>query len=148
MSDPIDPTIAAPQDRPWPEITEPNRVYDFGAPWCINAAGHPDGYASYPDPRIHVPAGECQSRSIYLDDINVDLTGAAFGLQLYAARPFVFGEQRSAERRTPGRVILDFYDPADDNVTARFSIAPGEALRLAAQLSRLVEMIDTATASQ
>ena len=146
MPDPIDPTIAAPQDRPWPEITEPDRIYDFGAPWCINVAGHPDGYASYPDPQAHVPADECQSRSIYLDDVNVDLTGAALGLQVYAARPYVFGQRQTAGRRGPSRVVLDFYDLADDSATARFSITPAEALRLAAQLTRLVEMLDTAVA--
>jgi hypothetical protein len=112
--------------HPWPEVTDLSRLYDHGAQWCINAAGHPPREAGYPDPLIHVPPFECRTAGLYIDDVTEDLDSPAHGLEIYAARPFRFGEPRIARPAPSTRIVFEYLD-ANDEPMARFSISLGQS---------------------
>lgn len=40
---------------PWPDVTDITRLFDHGAWWCVNRAGHPDPDDGYPDVERHTP---------------------------------------------------------------------------------------------
>lgn len=132
--------IPPPEPGPWPEVTDIGTLYDHGAPWCTNAAGHPPREDGYPNPRVHVPPFECRSACLYFDGIRADLTGPSHGLDVYLAQPFRFGQPRTAEPAPSARVVFEYLDDADEPV-ARFSLATADSLRLALELLRLVTAI-------
>jgi hypothetical protein len=126
---------------PWPEVTGLDRLFDHGAPWCANAAGHPDPEDGYPDPEIHRPFDECQSLILFVDNARADLAGPPYQLTLYGARPFRFGEPRDRRDIDRTRVMFDLADPADDAPPQRFSIPLAEALMLDRHLIHLVSLL-------
>lgn len=133
---------AAPSPRgPWPEATD-DRVFDHGAPWCVNAAGHPGPDDDYPDQHRHVPAGECRTRALFIDAFDA-LAGPGRDLEIYVARPFRFGESREAARPTDARVVFATIDQVTD-AERRVSISRGDALRLALHLIAAVRLVDDA----
>jgi hypothetical protein len=121
-------------------VPDLSRLYDHGAPWCINAAGHPPRENGYPNPRIHLPPFECRSISLYFDDLRADLAGPAHGLEVYIAQPFQFGRLRTAEPAPSPRVVFEYQDEGDEPV-ARYSLAIADGLRLALEMLRLVTAI-------
>jgi hypothetical protein len=42
MPDRTDPANWPSIRGPWHEVTDISRLYDFGMPWCVHAARHPD----------------------------------------------------------------------------------------------------------
>jgi len=126
---------------PWPEATD-DRMFDHGASWCANAVGHPGPNDDYPDPQVHLPADECRTPARYVD-ARSGLAGATSDLAVYAARPFRFGERRSAVDPPPTRVVFEVYSEASDT-EFRFSVSIGDALRVAMSLMAIVRGIDNA----
>jgi hypothetical protein len=115
---------------PWHEVTDVSRIYDFGMPWCVYAAGHPDPSGdAYPDPLVH-PESECRTAGLYLDGVRFDLDGLSCGLQVYAARPFTFGAPRASAERLRTAIIFDVFENAASSSSIRFSLS-AEALVLA-----------------
>lgn len=138
MADRTDPSDRPTARGPWAEVTELNQFFDHGAPWCINADGHP-GY-DYPDPEIHVPASECRAVGLSLD-ARTDLAGRPRVLEAYVAQPFRFGEQRDSREADSARLLFDFVDD-DMESSMRFSISLGDGLRLARHVLRLIDLVD------
>ena len=126
---------------PWHEVTDIGRVFDHGALWCIYAAGHPDREGGYPDPLIHVPPWECRTAGLTLRDIRDELLGDRLGLEIYAAKPFVYGEPRDAHDDAETRIVFETFDQADTS-SIRFSAPLGDSLRIAQHLRRLVTTLD------
>jgi hypothetical protein len=124
---------------PWPEADE-DRIFDAGAPWCINSAGHPGLDDDCPDPTRHVPADECRMLGLSVDAIE-GLTGSARDLEVYAARPYLFGERREPDRSRETRFVFESVDPSTEAET-RFSLSRGDALRLALHLVEVVRALD------
>ena len=126
---------------PWPEADSVQRIFDHGAHWCINAAGHPGTDDNYPDATRHFPPYECRTRGLSVDARD-GLHGSACDLEIYAARAYRFGELRTAAAPDDTRVSLDFYDDSPDDNLPRFSIALGDAVRVALHLLALVRSVD------
>lgn len=141
MTDRTDQPDPATARGPWPEVSDMTRLFDHGAPWCVNAAGHPDPEGGYPDPNLHVPPHECRTAALWLDDIRHELVGPPTGLAVYAARAFRFGEERMTTPSADTRIAFDRLDEPDDG-SPRFSVTLGDALRIAHHLIQLVESID------
>ena len=139
MPDRTDPECPRPRG-PWPEVHDDDRIFDHGAPWCLNADGHPGPADDYPDPIRHLPPYECRSVGLLLDAV-VSLAGSRCELDAYLARPYRFGELRSIARVDEPRVVFDCVGAATDT-TARFSVTLGDALRLGLHLLALVRQID------
>jgi len=127
---------------PWHDGTEPGRYFDRGAPWCLNAAGHPSGQNTYPDATIHTPPDECQTRSLFTEGLE-DLAGPSCFVETYAAEPFRYGQPRTGDLAATPRVIIETHYLAADTST-RFSVSLGDALRLATHLAIIVSTIDRA----
>jgi hypothetical protein len=132
-ADPADPA------GPWPVCVGLAQVHDTGMQWCTNAAGHPNIEGGYPDAGIHVPAFECRTRGTTLDGVRAGLDGPAATLEVYAGRPYRYGLPRLAHP-SQTRLILEFVDEPNELVH-RFSLAPGDALRLSHLLPRLIDHI-------
>ena len=60
MKEPTQPDWASPRG-PWHEVTDHTRIYDTGAHWCADSAGHPDREHGYPHPYLHFPYDECRT---------------------------------------------------------------------------------------
>jgi hypothetical protein len=140
-----DRTDSAPSSEvlgPWPQVTNLTRRYDHGMPWCVNAGGHPDsGADGHPDSNRHIPTNECRTPSAFLDGAAAELHGPPVGLELYAATSYRFGAPRADSPRGPARLVFDFFEDADDGLRSRFSLPLGEALLLARQIVRLVDLV-------
>jgi hypothetical protein len=119
-------------------VIDERRLYDSGSFWCAAANGHPDHNGGYPDPERHQPPFECRSLSTGFDGARVDLRGPSRGLEVYAAAPFQFGQPRGSDSAEPARIVLECYS---DTSCLRFSLPPGEALRLGRRLAQLVDLI-------
>lgn len=139
MTDRSDPPEKPSTRGPWPEVTDVNQVFDTGAWWCVNADGHPE--YDYPDPEIHVPAHECRSVGLVLP-ARFDLSGRDRILDVYVARPYRFGAQRTRDDYFGDRrVLLDVLDSQAEPET-RLSLTLGDGLRLARHLARLIDVVD------
>ncbi len=138
MTDRTDPAHGPSSRGPWTEVTELNQIFDHGAPWCINADGHPE--YDYPDPEIHVPPFECRTIGLALDAMR-DLDGPPLVIEAYVARPFRFGEPRESRGAAAVRLVVEATD-ADGEVVARLSVSLGDGLRLARYLLRVVDLVD------
>jgi hypothetical protein len=114
------------------------QIFDHGAPWCINADGHPD--YDYPDPELHVPAFECRTAGLAIEAVP-DLAGPGHTIEAYVARSFRFGQSRGTSPTDPIRLVLEVTD-VDGEIAARFSVGLGDALRLARHVQRLVDLVD------
>src|SRR4051794_17166935 len=125
---------------PWPDADTADRIFDHGAPWCLNADGHPGPDDDYPDQARHFPPYECRTPSLFLDATD-GLTGPPCELEVYAGRAYRFGELRTAARPDHTRVVFDLYDDTND-LAPRFSITLGDALRIALHLLTVVRTID------
>lgn len=129
---------------PWPDVTDSTRLFDHGAWWCVNRAGHPDPDDGYPNVDRHTPWHECHSITGSFAGVRADLTGPPLELELYAAAPFRFGCLRAAvtDPSTSPRVVLECYsDGGAEPHELRFSLPLGEALRLARRLEHLVDEV-------
>ena len=138
MSDRIDPPDIGFAQGPWPPASDPERLFDHGWPWCVNAAGHPDPDGGYPDRECHLPAHECHSRSAFLDGVCRDLDGEPLGVSVYNAAPFRFGQLRDEASPACPRVVLEAWT-CDDEPAQRIGLTAGEALRLARILLRCAD---------
>jgi hypothetical protein len=87
-----------------------------------------------------VPAFECRTAGTHLDGVRADLDGPAHGLEVYAARPFRYGQPRAGTTPPTTRVVPDFYDQATE-YTVRFSLPLGECLQLSRLLVRLTDHV-------
>jgi hypothetical protein len=125
---------------PWPEVHGNDRIFDHGAGWCTNAVGHPGFDVDYPDPIRHLPPYECRSSGLFVDAAD-GLTGRACDVEVYAARPYQFGELRSAAGHASPRIVFDVAGAGSDN-TGRFSVSFGDALRIAVHVLSVVRRID------
>jgi hypothetical protein len=125
---------------PWPAWDGVDQLHDIGIGWCVNAAGHPDPNGGSPDANVHVPAFECRTAGTHLDGVRADLDGPAYGLEVYAARSFRYGQPRAGATQPTTRVVLDFYDQATE-YTVRFSLPLGECLQLSRLLVRLTDHV-------
>ena len=123
---------------PWPEVTSVQQFFDRGAPWCINADGHPE--YDYPDAELHVPAFECRTFSLAVEAVP-DLAGRGHTVEVYVARPFRFGQPRGASPTGPPRLVLQVTD-LNGEIASRFSVSLGDALRLARHVERLSDLVD------
>jgi hypothetical protein len=129
---------------PWPDVTDSTRLFDHGAWWCVNRAGHPDPEDGYPDVDRHTPWDECHSITGSFTGVRADVTGPPLELELYAAAPFRFGCLRAAATDTSitPRVVFECYsDGGSEPAELRFSLPLGEALRLARRLEHLVDEV-------
>lgn len=144
---------------PWPDVTDTTRLFDHGAWWCANRAGHPDlddpdpdntdpndpdPDNGYPDVDRHMPSDECRAVAGSFANVRADLTGPPLELELYAAAPFRFGCLRASvtELSTTPRVVFECYsDGRTESNELRFSLPLGEALRLARHLEHLVDEV-------
>lgn len=98
--------------------------------------------AATPIRRGHVPWNECQSAELFLDAARRDLDGDDLGLNVYCATEYRFGEQRTAVRRTPTRLVLETWATGGTNEQpSRISLPVGEALRLVRLVNRVVDEI-------
>ena len=94
---------------PWPVVHDETRIFDHGAAWCANADGHPGFDIDYPDPIRHIPAYECRTSGLFVDASD-GLAGRRCDVELYAARPFKFGELRSiAGHCADTRIVFDVF---------------------------------------
>jgi hypothetical protein len=89
----------------------------------------------------HVQPFECRSAALVIDGARDGLTGSPREVELYAARPYRFGEPRGATVADQTRVVVDCINDLDDDTT-RVSLTLGDALRVAAHLTRLVTSVD------
>jgi hypothetical protein len=135
MTDRIDPSAWPTPRGPWPEVTNLGQVFDHGRGWCINAAGHP-GEAGYPDPARHLPWDECHGPQGSVGQARSGLTGDPLEVSVYMAAPYRFGAHREPTDTAP-RLIVE--TASADGRIERFSLGPGEALRLARMIGRLVD---------
>jgi hypothetical protein len=140
MTDRIDPTAWPSTRGPWPEVTDPSRLYDHGRAWCTNAAGHP-GDDGYPDPDRHVPWHECRGPELSISEVRRDLDGEQVEMSAYVAAAFRYGQPRELPPQSPTRVVIETWERASDETTMRLSLSAGEALRLARVLTHLVDEI-------
>jgi hypothetical protein len=124
---------------PWPEVTDLDRIFDHGAPWCINADGHP-GNDDYPDRARHFPPYECRTKGLVVGATD-GLTGPPCDLEVYAARAFRFGELRHVASPDHTRVVFDCYDETHET-SPRFSVSLGDAARIAMHLLAVVQFLD------
>jgi hypothetical protein len=115
-------------------------MFDHGAPWCINSAGHPGPDDDYPDPTRHLPAGECRTLGLHVDALE-GLIGSACDVEVYAARPYRFGERRSPASAPGTRLVFECFNQVTEAET-RFSVSRGDALRLALHLIEEVRALD------
>lgn len=138
MADRTDPPDRPTARGPWPEVTSVDQIFDHGAPWCVNADGHPD--YDYPDPELHVPAFECRTIGLAFEAVP-DLADAGHVIEIYVARPFRFGQPRATSQAHPARLVLEVTDAAGE-ITTRLSVTLGDALRLARHAVRLVDLVD------
>lgn len=138
MADRTDPPDRPALRGPWPEVTEPDQIFDEGAPWCANADGHPE--YDYPDPEIHVPPFECRTAGLVLD-ANSDLVGRPRVVETYVARPFRFGQPREAADPETAHLTFEVID-ADGAIATRFMLTLGDGLRLARHLLHLIDIVD------
>jgi hypothetical protein len=116
-TDPVDPNDRStwPTPRgPWPDATGERAAtgrYDHGAPWCAQAAGHPDTNHGYPDLDRHQPWNECQSLQLDHDEVQLGLDGPPVHFATYLALPFRYGQPRPAAQldsdRMHPRIVLD-----------------------------------------
>ena len=125
---------------PWPEATDIDRIFDLGAPWCVNAAGHPGYHDDYPNRQRHFPPYECRTRGLYLD-AHDGLYGPTCDLHIYIARSYQFGELREQAPPPETRIVFDLYNETSDTST-RYSVTLGDALRIAAHLLAEVRSVD------
>lgn len=87
---------------------------------------------------------ECRSITGSFAGVRADLTGPPLELEVYAAAPFRFGCLRAAvtDPSTTPRVVFECYsDGGSELGELRFSLALGEALRLARRLEHLVDEV-------
>lgn len=138
MAESTDPPDLAAVRGPWREVTSLDQIFDHGAPWCINADGHPD--YDYPDPELHDPAFECRTAGVAVEAMP-DLAGPDHTIEVYVARPFRFGQPRGTNSVDPIRLVLAVTD-GEGEIAARFSVALGDALRLARHVQRLIDVVD------
>jgi hypothetical protein len=138
MTDRIDPSHRPSTRGPWPEVTDLGRLYDHGRAWCTNSAGHP-GEDGYPDPDRHLPWHECRGPEASLTDVRRELDGEHVEMSVYVAAAYRFGQPRELPLDAPTRLVIDTCQHAGDEEPVRFSLSPGEALRLARILTRLVD---------
>lgn len=128
---------------PWPEVTDLDRLYDHGRPWCAFASGHPDRDGDgYPDATIH-PAEECRTAALYLDDSALDHNGTSFGLEVFAAERFSFGELRGGAKPALTHIVVEFFDADGLQTQKRCSLTVGDGLRLARWLGQLADLVTT-----
>lgn len=140
MPNPIEPPAWPTPRGPWPEATDIDRIFDPGAPWCINAAGHPGYHDDYPNRQRHFPPYECRTRGLYLDGHD-GLDGPTCDLDIYVARSYQFGELREEATPPQTRIVFDLYNETNNHST-RYSVSLGDALRIAAHLLAEVGSID------
>lgn len=138
MADRTDPPDRPIVGGPWPDVSSSEQIFDHGAPWCINDDGHPD--YDYPDPEIHVPWLECRTAGLSVDAVP-DLAGTPYVMEVYIARPFRFGQMRGTSDVEPARLVLEVTDEAGE-LSARFSLALGDALRIGRHIARLIDLVD------
>ena len=143
MTDRIDPSAWPSPRGPWPEVNDASRLYDNGARWCVNAAGHP-GEDGYPDPERHLPWHECRGPEVWLEGARRDLDGEDLEVSVYLAAPYRFGQQRSPSEQAPTRLVIEAAGPGADSPAVRVSLALGEAVRLARILNHLVDQMSVA----
>ena len=128
---------------PWPEVTSLHQIFDYGQQWCINADGHPSPDDTYPDPSLHFPPFECRSASLNIRDARDETDGELCNLEIYATAPYLFGKDRTRRPLAETRIVFDLADD-HEQTAARLSVTPGDALRIALHMRRLLDVIDGA----
>lgn len=129
---------------PWPEVTDLSRLFDHGAWWCANRAGHPDPENGYPDAEGHTPWDECRSLAGSFAGVRAGLTGPRLEVEVYVAAPFRFGRLAAEVTGVPvsPRVVFECYSDGDtESSELRFSLPLGEALLLVRRLEHLVDEV-------
>jgi hypothetical protein len=125
----------------WPQVTDLSRLYDHGAPWCINGRGHPDANDGYPDADVHLPHDECGSRSHYVDCVG---EAGISTLELYAAQPFRFGQERTEIWKSAApSIVLSAWGSDPGSQPYRLQLTQGDGLLLARHLMAMVDGLNT-----
>ena len=138
MPDRVDPPNQGFRRSRWPEVTELSRIYDHGQPWCVNVAGHSDHNGDYADARRHAQGAECHSREAFLDRARRDLDGEDAGFRMYTRRRVSVDDATTSHWARHGWCSRRGHRLCRAG-SAEVSLSPGEALRLACALARLVD---------
>ena len=88
----------------------------------------------------HVPAFECRTPGTDVDGVRRDLNGPDCALTVYAARAFRFGQPRADAAEDGTRIVFDLVEAGTD-ISSRFSLSLGDALRLSRIVERLVDHV-------
>src|ERR1700712_85878 len=100
-------------EQPWRPVVDDDDgvhyLFDYGAPWCADRAGHPqfqdDGY-----PSLNHHRTECRSYDGWFGALDDD--GRPGFLSAYLVRPFRFGQERGSTVDET-RLAIEF-EPAED----------------------------------
>jgi hypothetical protein len=132
-------------ERPWPTATGQHGwgpVYDHGIYWCDRADYHPDAHAGYPHPDHY--RTECRSHPGLFSTGRLDYAGEPADIEIYAARPFRYGQRADEQAGDPTetRLILAAVPLDGDESPVRFSLPIAEARNLARHLHQVADVVD------
>jgi len=105
-------------EQPWRPVPDDDSgapfQYDYGAPWCVDRASHPQFHGGYPSLNHH--RTECRSYDGFYGALNDE--GRPGYFSAYLVRPFRFGQERGD---TPDQTRMAFeFDPAVDDAGPLF----------------------------
>jgi hypothetical protein len=131
-------------EQPWRPIPDDGDsgiryLFDYGAPWCADRAGHPqfqdDGY-----PSLNHHQTECRSYDGWFGALNDE--GRPGYLSAYLMRPFRFGQQRTSTADET-RLAVEFEPAEDDGGPLVRCTVPASIIRnLAAHLAQTAGVAD------
>lgn len=130
-------------EHPWPDARHrDDLIFDHGIYWCDRAGYHPEHHGGYPHPDHY--RTECRSHPGLFPPGQLDHDGPSADIEVYAARPFRYGQQvdHPAADLTETRLILAAIPHAVDQPLVRFSLPVTEARNLARHLHHLADLVD------
>ena len=130
-------------EHPWPDARHrDDLIYDHGIHWCDRASHHPEHHGGYPHPDHY--RTECRSHPGLLPAGQLDHAGPPADIEIYAARPFRYGQRagQPAGDIVETRLILAAVPLDDGEPPLRFSLSITEARNLARHLHHLADLVD------
>ncbi|MEO6502164.1 MAG: hypothetical protein ABIQ09_09675 [Jatrophihabitantaceae bacterium] len=123
--------------RPVPEDDELPYQFDYGTPWCVDRASHPQFHGGYPSLNHH--RTECRSYDGFFGALSED--GRPGYFSAYLVRPFRFGQLGHTPDQT--RLAVEF-EPAEGGGgdSFRCTVHPSMIRNLAAYLTHTADVED------